>query len=374
MEEKRKQQQAQQFAKEDDQLNCTFQPNQLATSTRNNTTKKHKQQRHTHNNNNNNNRDDHDEDDEYASSNQKRAKEQAFYAFLNRQEGEERARREELTYEQQRLDYVAKHLTHKICPNCSAKQSFDEVKEKRKLCPGCNIPYLSPLTWNTVSKQFFHKMKTMEQKKLQKLQKIEQEMYSEIDQYTKNTKPKMTTMEQELFLQRLQEMMLKREQHLQTLTETVYQEKCTFQPQLKIYEIENAKNKNKKKKNQFHDEEELEEDDNESVLSKDPVRDFLLRYEEDLIHRKKAFPQKYSSPKRREDHDHDQTHSKHKSFKTDEYEEESDEEHDYNNSRRYQNSSHHNHPLPYQSINSNHSQQHQRSNNHFPSKENSYRF
>ena len=27
----------------------------------------------------------------------------------------------------------------KQCPNCGAKQSYDEVKEKRKECPNCKV-------------------------------------------------------------------------------------------------------------------------------------------------------------------------------------------------------------------------------------------
>lgn len=58
-----------------------------------------------------------------------RAKQQgdAFFAFLARQEGEERKRREEAKYEQKKLDYDARH-NKRACPNCGALQTYDDVR------------------------------------------------------------------------------------------------------------------------------------------------------------------------------------------------------------------------------------------------------
>jgi hypothetical protein len=54
-------------------------------------------------------------------------KDAAFFAFLSRQEGEERKRREELKFLQKELDYNAR-LDKKVCPSCGAVQSYDEVR------------------------------------------------------------------------------------------------------------------------------------------------------------------------------------------------------------------------------------------------------
>ena len=43
------------------------------------------------------------------------------------------------------------------CPECGAKQSYDEVKEKRKFCPNCRVEYCAQLSWAKVSNKFFKK-------------------------------------------------------------------------------------------------------------------------------------------------------------------------------------------------------------------------
>lgn len=60
-----------------------------------------------------------------------RAKQQgdAFFAFLARQEGEERKRREEAKYEQKKLDYDARQ-NKRACPNCGALQTYDDVRPR----------------------------------------------------------------------------------------------------------------------------------------------------------------------------------------------------------------------------------------------------
>lgn len=62
------------------------------------------------------------------------------FAFINRQEAEERNRRDELQFQMGKADYDAK-VDKKTCPRCGAKQSFDEFKEKRKNCVHCNVEY-----------------------------------------------------------------------------------------------------------------------------------------------------------------------------------------------------------------------------------------
>jgi ribosomal protein S27AE len=58
--------------------------------------------------------------------------------FIQRQEATARNRREELDFKMGQADYAAK-IDKKECPVCGAKQSYDEVKEKRKQCPNCRV-------------------------------------------------------------------------------------------------------------------------------------------------------------------------------------------------------------------------------------------
>jgi hypothetical protein len=62
------------------------------------------------------------------------------FAFINRQEAEERNRRDELEFEMGKAKYDAR-VDKKTCPRCGAKQSYDEFKEKRKNCVHCNVEY-----------------------------------------------------------------------------------------------------------------------------------------------------------------------------------------------------------------------------------------
>jgi hypothetical protein len=53
---------------------------------------------------------------------------------------EERARREDLLFQIGKKEYDA-IVDKKRCPKCGAKKSYDEVKEKKKLCPNCKVLY-----------------------------------------------------------------------------------------------------------------------------------------------------------------------------------------------------------------------------------------
>ena len=59
-------------------------------------------------------------------------------SFIVRQEATERGRREELEFSMGQAKYDAV-VDKKQCPKCTAKQSYDEVKEKRKPCPTCKV-------------------------------------------------------------------------------------------------------------------------------------------------------------------------------------------------------------------------------------------
>lgn len=89
----------------------------------------------------------------------------------------------------------------------------------------------------------------------------------------------------ELFLERLAEAADRRMQRLAVIERDAYKN-TTFQPNVKHASAPDRKTNN--------DEDDLEDELN-SVLSADPVRDFLLRYEEDMEDRRRRMPQKYRS-------------------------------------------------------------------------------
>lgn len=232
-------------------------------------------------------------------------KEDSRYGFIQRQEAEERNRREELAFKQGRVDYDAK-LNKKVCPNCLAKQSYDEVKEKRKLCPNCRVPYVHLLTWGKVSKKFFAKMKTYQEKLLEHKKRIYKEVMIEFTtverkyfdsktgkiemERVERKEKRLSKEDEEEFFQRLKEKMAKHEELLKTLEKEVYDELCPFAPNLS-HEILH------KKKNV--DDEDLvstsseEEELDGNAAKHDPVKAFMKRYEDDMEVRRLKMPGKY---------------------------------------------------------------------------------
>ena len=67
------------------------------------------------------------------------------FAFINRQEAEERNRRDELEFQIGKAKYDAL-VDKKACPQCGSKQSYDEFKEKRKSCSVCNVEYCAQVS------------------------------------------------------------------------------------------------------------------------------------------------------------------------------------------------------------------------------------
>jgi hypothetical protein len=53
-------------------------------------------------------------------------------------------------------------LDKRQCPQCTAVQSYDEVKEKRKLCANCNVEYQRPRVWAAVRKRFLQRLHEFE--------------------------------------------------------------------------------------------------------------------------------------------------------------------------------------------------------------------
>ena len=74
--------------------------------------------------------------------------------FIDRQEAFERKRRSDQELSAGKNDYDAT-IDKKFCPACGAKQSFDDVKEKRKKCNMCQVEYRPKLAWGAVKDDFF---------------------------------------------------------------------------------------------------------------------------------------------------------------------------------------------------------------------------
>jgi uncharacterized protein YktA (UPF0223 family) len=77
---------------------------------------------------------------------------------VDRQESKENARRQDLEAAIGETAY-SKTIDKKHCPKCGAQQKFDEVVEKKKNCPTCNVSYCAKISWGKVSDSFFTKNK-----------------------------------------------------------------------------------------------------------------------------------------------------------------------------------------------------------------------
>lgn len=53
---------------------------------------------------------------------------------------------------------------------CKSTQSFDEVVEKKKRCPNCNLEYQYPIQWQKVARKFYGR-----QEEFEKVGKLEEE-------------------------------------------------------------------------------------------------------------------------------------------------------------------------------------------------------
>jgi hypothetical protein len=96
----------------------------------------------------------------------------------------------------------------------------------------------------------------------------------------------------EAFLQRLTEATDRRNRRRDAIEREVYKD-VTFQPNL------NRKSELELKR-RGEDEDDIDLDDElVSVMSADPVKDFLLRYEQDMEDRRRRMPQKYRSKEQR---------------------------------------------------------------------------
>jgi hypothetical protein len=176
-------------------------------------------------------------------------------------------------------------------------QSYDEVREKRKQCPGCQIAYAAPLCWSQVARQFLKRAREHQRKKDANLSQLAQEILvaerGELltkDQQGSHKHPLVCDVE--AFLQRLTEATDRRNRRRDAIEREVYKD-VTFQPNL------NRKSELELKR-RGEDEDDIDLDDElVSVMSADPVKDFLLRYEQDMEDRRRRMPQKYRSKEQR---------------------------------------------------------------------------
>jgi hypothetical protein len=222
------------------------------------------------------------------------------YSFISRQEAEERMRREELAFKQGKLDYDAK-IDKKVCPKCGLKQSYDEVKEKRKLCPVCSVEYTNPQPWGKVSKQFFQKCYDYSRRITNNKKRIKEEFGKEYKYITRTVydrktgklvmiqeerKNQLTEEEMAEFFERLKKQMAEHKIFMKTLEKEIYDEYCTFKPHIEKY------GEHKKLDDEL--EEMLNEEDEEEGQV-NPVKAFLKRYKEDMERRREKMPERYKS-------------------------------------------------------------------------------
>jgi hypothetical protein len=100
-------------------------------------------------------RDDSTDDDDGANRGDKGGA-RSKYSFIERQEAVERSRVDRLALAAAKASYDA-IIDKKFCPRCKAKQSYDDIKEKRKKCNNCRVDYVTHIEWNKVKKEFYNR-------------------------------------------------------------------------------------------------------------------------------------------------------------------------------------------------------------------------
>jgi hypothetical protein len=137
------------------------------------------------------------------------------------------------------------------------------------------------LSWGKVAKQFLRRTRDHQRRRDENLRSLAEEI---VRQERGRKQSHQLVCDVELFLQRLADAADRRSQRLQRIEQEAYHE-LTFRPQTR---------RNREEKAAKTSDDELD-DELVSVLSADPVRDFLLRYEEDMEDRRRRMPQKYRS-------------------------------------------------------------------------------
>ena len=187
-----------------------------------------------------------------------------------------------------------KFLTQKFCPNCHSKQSYDEVKERRKKCSNCNIDFCSKLSWNKISNKFFKSQENFIKKLKDKKENLIIELENEsklikIKSFNKKTGKIETILKENYgmshniiwtdeiendFFDRLNEFHEKKQEKLKLLENEINNEKYPFEPNLSY--MKSWKNNDNNDENNFHD------NDSDDDENKPSFQAFLRRYYEDL--------------------------------------------------------------------------------------------
>ena len=89
-------------------------------------------------------------------------------AFFDRQEMMYRSKLNRLQESIGKAEYDAR-VDKKYCPKCGAQQKYDEIMEKKKKCPICEVTYMPKVAWSRVGEEFFEKNKIAIEKMYQKL-------------------------------------------------------------------------------------------------------------------------------------------------------------------------------------------------------------
>ena len=265
------------YSRDDDAMNCTFRPKV-----------------NTDGSNENNRNNDHDEE---KKSN-----------FVERQEAFDREKRNKREFDAGKLEYDAR-IDKKCCPVCGAKQSYDEIKEKRKKCPNCNVEYKSKLVWGNVKHNFNKRQKEYEKKSKESYEKIINELEEDKDliyrpvfdtnshklamEVFETEYPYWTKEVEEDFMNRSNQWLEYKKKHMQILEEKLKKEKHMnewYQPQLKTKPKSNNNNDN----NGTYGLDFLDEFDPDY----DPVKEFEKRMLLDLWKRQERYANEHSQPKK----------------------------------------------------------------------------
>ena len=169
-------------------------------------------------------------------------------AFLERQEAAERSRRLEHEFAIGKAKYDAL-VDKRLCPSCKNKQSYDEVKEKRKTCPNCKLEYVYAVDWGKASSSFFRRVKDFAAKQDKNREDILMEMLSEFRFKKKVFNPETHRMEmknidplksivwtkelEEEFFERLDDFIDAKKKNITRIEEETYGETCTFRPSVR---------------------------------------------------------------------------------------------------------------------------------------------
>ena len=219
--------------------------------------------------------------------------------FTDRMEGQERVRRQAMEDRINQLDYEAR-LDRKECPNCHAKQSYNEVKMKILKCSICSEEFQPRLTWAQVRNGFFERSKEYEQnfksnyEKL--LQQITEEHAPKIHKYNPKTgkvesviapekATRWDTNAAEQFFSRMEQKLQLRDERLLSVEKATVGAVCTFQPHIVRH------------KKGDDDEDEGGENGEGKEGAADRAQAFMMRLETDMEERKKMYPEKFLQKK-----------------------------------------------------------------------------